>query len=462
MPTVTSKRKCYLLAWSPIADDPRVRRMGDALADNGWDVAALGLPGALAAPPSWPVMTPVAARETTSAIAAPGHLRALERLAGRVAGGLLAPVETALRNASSPYAAFVKNVRIRASSSSSPLSGAVRTISRRLRRNALERGMSENEKLCTRFWQLSPYLPAMKTLAEGLEGPALWLANDWWMLPIAAAGVAKSGGVIAYDSHELATEEYAELPEWVKFQKPIVAAIESSLIGQAAIVTAVSPGILGHLKRTYDIRSPAITLRNAPVYQPTAFRPVENSVRVLYHGLVRPNRGLEAAIESVPLWRHGGTLTIRGPCEPEFGRQLRLRVERLNLQQRVIFAPAEPMTELVRAARDFDIGIMSLPDLSLHMRYALPNKLFEYMMAGLALLVTDLPEMGALVRETGAGIAIPEATPEAIAHAMNGLSAERLNQMKAAALEAARQFHWDAQAAPVLSAYADLVLVKRS
>ena len=187
MPTVTSKRKCYLLAWSPIADDPRVRRMGDALADNGWDVAALGLPGALAAPPSWPVMTPVAARETTSAIAAPGHLRALERLAGKVAGGLLAPVETALRNASSPYAAFVKNVRIRASSSSSPLSGAVRTISRRLRRNALERGMSENEKLCTRFWQLSPYLPAMKTLAEGLEGPALWLANDWWMLPIAAA-----------------------------------------------------------------------------------------------------------------------------------------------------------------------------------------------------------------------------------------------------------------------------------
>ncbi len=461
MPTIASHRKCYLLAWSPIADDPRVRRMGDALTVNGWQVVGLGLPGGFARPPDWPILAPPLASHVTPA-AAPGHLRTLERMAGKVAGSILAPIEFSLRSAGSPHAAVVKNVRARASTSSAPVSGAIRTISRRVRRSARERGLSTNEKLCMRFWDLSPYLLAMKAIAESLEGPALWIANDWWMLPIAAAGVSRSGGVIAYDSHELATEEYAELPEWVRYQKPIVAAVESSLIGQAAVVTAVSPGILTHLKRTYRVRSPTITLRNAPVFQRTDFRPAENPVRVLYHGLVRPNRGLEAAIESVPLWRDGGTLTIRGPSEPQFARQLEQRVERLNLQHRVTFAPAEPMTELVRAARDFDIGIMSLPDLSMHTRYALPNKLFEYLMAGLALLVTDLPEMGALVRETGAGIAIPEATPEAIAHAMNSLSMERLNQMKAAALEAAQRFHWDAEAAPVLSAYADLVLVHRS
>jgi hypothetical protein len=189
--------------------------MGDALAANGWDVVGLGLPGGIAAPPDWPILTPTAAQHTSPATAAPGHLRALERLAGRLAGRVIEPVEVALRNAGSPHAAVVKNIRARASASPSPVSGAIRTISRRIQRDARERGMSEREKLCTRFWKLSPYLPAMEAIAERLEGPALWIANDWWMLPIAAAGMSRSGGAIAYDSHELATEEYAESPEWV-------------------------------------------------------------------------------------------------------------------------------------------------------------------------------------------------------------------------------------------------------
>ena len=49
--------KICLLSYSIIADDPRVRRQGDAFADAGWHVFAISLPGAREQPPRWPIWT---------------------------------------------------------------------------------------------------------------------------------------------------------------------------------------------------------------------------------------------------------------------------------------------------------------------------------------------------------------------------------------------------------------------
>ena len=57
------------------------------------------------------------------------------------------------------------------------------------------------------------------------------------------------------------------------------------------------------------------------------------------------------------------------------------------------------MTALVREASAYDVGLFALPGNSRHNEFALPNKFFEYVMAGLALCVSDLPEMARLVRQ---------------------------------------------------------------
>lgn len=445
-----SRRKCRLLALSPIADDPRVRRMGDALSDDGWDVTGIGLPGAVSAPPSWPILThpPIAEPQGRAGLA--------ERASAVVAAAVLAPAEGLFRIAGSPYAAALGDFRRVAVNAERPLATLGRVIARRSAAMSQARDLlTTAEKLRAKYWLLSPYLEGMQEIVQGLEGPALWVANDWWMLPIADAGRQRSGGVIAYDSHELATEEYAERPEWRRFQRPIVAAVESALIGNARVVTTVSPSITQHLRSLYDLDVPAMTLRNAPSYEEMAFRPAGQTIRVLYHGLVRPGRGLDLAIESLPFWRKEFTLTIRGPVEGDYDKHLKERAKALNVKHRVTFMPPEAMTDLVRTASAFDIGLMALPDISLHARYALPNKLFEYLMAGLAIVVTDLPEMGSLVRSTGAGVAAARAEPAAIAEAMNSITAETLNAMKRAALEAAKRLNWQTEAAPVLAAYTE-------
>lgn len=457
MTAAALNRKCRLLAWSPIADDPRVRRMGDALTAAGWDVTGVGLAGAKSAPPAWPIISTPELDVDTRSTAGQGALATLERTGVRAASAVLAPVEQLLQIAGSSYAAPLRDIRKRAITADRPLASFARSLSRQSKRRNEERGLSDDEKMRLRYWRLSPDLNAMKQIVEHLDGPALWVANDWWMLPIADAGQARSGGSIVYDSHELATEEYSEKPEWRRFQRPIVAAVETALISKARIVTSVSPGIRDHLKTQYDLRAPTMTLRNAPSYQETPFRPAGEKIRVLYHGLVRSGRGLETTIESVASWRSEFELTIRGPSEPAYLDALKARVNELGLGSRVTFSDPVPMTELVARARDFDIGIMALPDLSLHTRYALPNKLFEYLMAGLALIVTDLPEMRTLVNTTGAGAVTPDATPAAIAGSINSITREKLDAMRRAALVAARQYNWEVESTPVLAAYADLM-----
>ena len=112
----------------------------------------------------------------------------------------------------------------------------------------------------------------------------------------------------------------------------------------------------------------------------------------------------------------------------------------------MVIAPPVPLVDLVAAAANFDIGLFALPGHSQQNVHVLPNKFFEYTMAGLALCVSDLPEMTALLRQHDLGRLIPEDTPEAIATAINGVDRAAIDAHKMHALAAARTLNWEVEA----------------
>ena len=126
-----------------------------------------------------------------------------------------------------------------------------RTPVRRPRRAATRRigelTLPKSERLMRRFWRMKPM---GRHPARGLE--AGWtcplIANDWPMLPVAVEAAAAKGGIVVYDSHEMALEEFAEKPEWRRFVRPVVAHVEESYISHAKVISSVSPGITAHLR----------------------------------------------------------------------------------------------------------------------------------------------------------------------------------------------------------------------
>jgi glycosyltransferase involved in cell wall biosynthesis len=388
--------RAALLSLSPITDDPRVRRQGDALAEHGWHVTAFGLSGGRSAPPGWEIV-PVDGRAPDRPADAP-----------RWRGVLSLPlIPGRIRNAF-----WLLLARL---------------------------GPAHAERA---YWKLKPWFRAMADLA-GMRRFDLVIANDW---PSLGAGLklARAQGIpLIYDTHEFATDEYGHRGLWRFFYQPFLLAFEGHAARQATAVTCVSDGIADALQQAHGLAVRPSVIRNMPMAFAAVASPPGKTVRVLYHGIVTPGRGLEASIASVQHWPGDYELTIRGPGDPAYIGALRGQARAAGVEARVIFAPPVPMTDLVSAASAFDIGLFSMPAHSVQGRFVLPNKFFEYIGAGLALCVSDLPEMRRIVMERELGELIVGDRPADIAAAVTRLDREAILRARTKSVTAARELCWE-------------------
>ncbi len=473
-------RRVVLLAWSLIPDDPRVRRQGDALAAAGWSVMAVGVPGvARGSSPSWPILTEPSTTVNASCRGSDLELRVLDMTESRPSEErAVAPSPVVASQRPRAYTLLRRlwrtlPPRLRARLFPTAIwllqlrPGGTQIVHKALHRLnqlllvsplrevkpvlTLARARLRPDSALKTYWSWPASLQ-MYAVAKRLRAD-LWLANDWHTLPIAARLAREIGGRFAYDTHELAFDEYAESIDWRADRRPIVYAIERSFIGDAICVSAVSDGIADHLKHFYRLARRPLVVRNTPPYQAAFFRATGPSVRVLYHGLISPQRSIETTIASVAAWRSEFTLTIRGIGPEGYLESLQNMIAKWRLDHRVALAPPVPMTALVNEAMPFDIGLFVLEERNLHYRYALPNKVFEYVMAGLALCISQLPDMTRLIRKYGLGVTVRAPTPDAIAEAINSLDREAIDTFKKNALSAAHELCWEREAARLVEAY---------
>jgi glycogen synthase len=285
--------------------------------------------------------------------------------------------------------------------------------------------------------------------------PDLIIANDWVTLPIAARAKARSGARILYDSHEFAPTEFADRWMWRMFAQRHVGEIERRYIGDADAILTVSPNIAKEICSRYRLRTLPFVVRNIPDFEPVPARPTGDAVTVLFHGLFRPHRGIEALIDSVPLWRPQLSLVLRGYGAAAYVSQLEQRAKESQASSRIRFEGPVSPESVVAAAASADIGIFALPGSSPQSRFALPNKIFEYIGASLAVVTTPLTDMRALLDEWGCGAYTGETASE-IAQCLNALDCNEIDRLKSRAALAARSLNWKEESKILLSAVAGL------
>lgn len=425
-----------LISVSAIADDPRVRRQGDLFWERGWDVVAVGLSGARSKPPEWLCLeVPPLDAERVGATLAATHEPDDHAAAGQASSGPPDEPEPAPSRARRLWRTLPKPLR----------RAAYWTVRSALRLADVAGVYLREDRAVASYWRINDRFARIYRQAKEQKAD-IWLANDWSALPIVRNLAAEQGVPYAYDTHELAIDEYAHRWRWRMMYRPVIAAIERAGIAGAAATSCVSQGIADRLHQFYRLPEKPMLIRNMPRYQAQPYRPCGETIEVLYHGIVYEGRGLEACIDSVALWRPEFRLTIRGPAPAEYLEALARRIQSAGVAERVVLAPPVPMIELVREATHFDVGLFALPGHSQQNVHVLPNKFFEYTMAGLALCVSDLPEMTALLRQYELGRLIPAVTPEAIAAAINGFDRAAIDACKARSLAAAKELNWEAEA----------------
>ncbi|MBK0111367.1 MULTISPECIES: glycosyltransferase [unclassified Delftia] len=232
-------------------------------------------------------------------------------------------------------------------------------------------------------------------------------------LPALAAGseLAERWKVpLVYDAHEL----YPEQKSFSTVQRRICSEAEALYIKKASLVFAVNESIGEEMAKRYSISKP-ITLLNAidpPVEFDPAIRydffreklgiPAEKKI-LLFQGGFAPHRNLEVLIKAMTYVSHPDVVLVMMGFG-DFGEFLKKKAIKLRLLgSRIYFLPAVSQGELLQHSASADIGIIPYPHIDLNSYYCTPNKLFEFIQAGLPILANDSPELNRFVKLNGFG-----------------------------------------------------------
>ena len=298
---------------------------------------------------------------------------------------------------------------------------------------------------------------ALYRAASGTRALALH-AND---LDTLLAGVLLKRhlrGRLVYDAHELYPEMFASSSA---LYVGLWRLLEHRLIGAADGVVTVNGSIAGELRRRHRLPVAPTVVMNCPPLQPLPSDPGygrAGEILLLYLGRYNAERGLLEMLRAMPLVDRRAVLCLRGggPLQAALEEEARL----LGVKDRVRFLPPLPPDRLVGAMGGYAIGIVPYVPTSLNNYLCTPNKLFEYLMAGLAVVASDLPELRAVVAGGGLGLLYAPGDPADLARAIDALLADprRLATTCAAARRAAEGcYNWEAQVVGLRQLYARFV-----
>jgi glycosyltransferase involved in cell wall biosynthesis len=178
---------------------------------------------------------------------------------------------------------------------------------------------------------------------------------------------------------------------------------------------------------------------------------------VLHQGAPAPHRGcgqLVRAMASVP---DAHLVFLGDEGDPGYGAVLGRLAADCGLQERVHLVPSVALEELLAETAQADVGVSLLEDVCENHRLALPNKVFEYVAAGVPVVVSRLPEISRLVEDRGIGWTADASDPDDVARALREALAGRADRELASSLvAAAAELSWTRERQRLLAVYEGL------
>ena len=285
------------------------------------------------------------------------------------------------------------------------------------------------------------------------------------LLPVAVAA-RRLRRPFVYDAHDLWLHRPRRQRSRVyhALQNGYFALIERLFVPRAAAAITVSPPIARHLARRYRLNRVDLV----PNYPDRPEAAARHEIRrlpgldgmppdariVLYLGGLMAGRGIEFLVRAMPAVPDAHLVLLgSGQQAGELADEARA----IGVGDRVHLLAPVPSEEVVGYAASASIGVSPIVPSCLNYRYSLPNKLFQYMAAGLPVVASDFPQVREVVIGADAGLVVDTARPEAIGWALNRLLAdpEMAARMGESGRRAVQQrYHWDTAADTLCEVYA--------
>jgi glycosyltransferase involved in cell wall biosynthesis len=178
----------------------------------------------------------------------------------------------------------------------------------------------------------------------------------------------------------------------------------------------------------------------------------EDQVILLYQGGLMAGRGVHLILDAFKARNDDKVVVVfmgYGELEADIKNAA-------NEYDNIYFFPAVPPNVVLEYTSSADMGISLIENTCLSYYYCMPNKLFEYSMAGLPVLVSNMKDMSELVSQNSMGAVISDFSAAGINKAIDDFLVQDLTSMKANAYRVACENAWEVQEQKMLAAYQEL------
>lgn len=255
---------------------------------------------------------------------------------------------------------------------------------------------------------------------QNIPSPRLVIAGDYFALSAAVSFARRTGARLLYDMREFtfALGPLAQRP----LRQAFIEWSERRLLRHVDAITVSGPLDAKIIEERFGRKADVIL--NVPPYQPAqrtnnlreTFGIAADMTVVLYQGVIHHGRGLKPFLQAMPFLPNVHLCVLGdGPAK----NALREVSRDCDVHDRTHWQESVPYDELHGWTCSADIGLCLIEPISMSYEYALPNKLFEYMMAGVPSLVTDLPALHDMIMREPVGMLVNRTlTPTEIVDAM--------------------------------------------
>ena len=216
---------------------------------------------------------------------------------------------------------------------------------------------------------------------------------------------------LVYDAHEY----YTEVPELQGrlFVKSFWERIENWIFPKIETIYTVNGSIAKLYAEKYQ-KEVKVVRNVSPKWQPETRKTrkelglsADKFIVILQGAGINVDRGAEEAVEAVR-GIENVLLIILGDGDAVLS--LKAYVAANSLTDNVLFIPKMPYAEMMQYTACADLGLTLDKPSNMNYRFSLPNKLFDYLHAGIPVICTDLPEVAGIVCKHEVGVVLNEFT----------------------------------------------------
>lgn len=283
-------------------------------------------------------------------------------------------------------------------------------------------------------------------------------ANEWSALPLSIEAAIINHSKVVFDAHEFTPGQYESADFLRRWLMPdAIAYLFRKYFPDLDASIAAVPGIAELCRDEFNI-DPMVVF-NAPdkinLLSKNGSNP--DQIQIIHHGVAKRDRHLEIMVEVLSLCDERFHLHFMLVRHDTGYRDDLKRLSKKIAPGRVTFHDPVPPEKIVPEISQYDIGFYLLRPTDLNKKITIPNKLFDFINAGLAVCIGPSPSMAEIVNRYGVGFVAPTFEPVDVAKMLNQIDMNDLSKMKRASRQTSLQLNAQNEMRKVVALYKKLL-----